>query len=148
MHYPLIDKELLSVLQSSHATFNVVVMLLFWHQAWMGMKIRKARRQAGGALPFTLIRRHRKAGPVYAALALFGYLFGIVIVVLHKGRLLEHPAHFFTGTILIAVIMVSIVLSRRIQGQQSPYRTAHFIAGLFLLVLYLLQVLLGIGVLF
>lgn len=148
MDYPLIDKEVLSSLRLAHGAFNIVVMLLFWYQAWMGMKIRKARRLTREALPFNLIRRHRKSGPVYAGMALFGYLFGIVIVFLHERHFLEHPVHFFTGTALIVVITISIVLSRRIQGQQSAFRTAHFISGVFLLVLFFLQVLFGLGVLF
>lgn len=148
MQYPLIDKEIISYLQLAHGAWNLVVMLLFWQQAWLGLKIRKARRVPGGALPFPVIRRHRKSGPVFAGMALFGYLFGIVIVVLHEGHLFKHPAHFLTGTALMAIIISSIMFSRKIQGQQSPYRTAHFVAGIFLLVLYPVQILLGLGVLF
>ena len=147
MEYPLIDKHLLSDLRLAHGIFNFAVLLLFACQAWLGLRIRRARL-GKAPMPFTAIKRHRKFGPVFSGLVVFGYLSGVVLVMLDTGRILEHPAHFLSGTLLVIVLSAVVLLSRRIRGQGSPYRTYHYAAAIALLGLYLLQVLFGIGVLF
>jgi hypothetical protein len=147
MEYPLIDRQLLASLRLAHGVFNLAVLLALCYQGWIGLKIRHARK-AGAALPFGAIRRHRKSGPVLAALVASGYLFGIIVVFLDEGRLLEYPAHFVTGTVLVLLVLAGFILSRKIKGPDSPYRSPHFLTGIALLAVDLLQVFLGLGVLF
>ncbi len=147
MEYPLIGKELLADLRLVHGIYNLSVFLLFLYQGRLGLKIRRARR-AKAPLPFPAIKRHRSAGPVLAGLALFGYASGIVLVLLHTGKLLEYPPHLLAGSLVIVTLSVAVLLSRRIKGQDSSYRSRHTAAALILIVLFFAQVLLGIGVLF
>jgi hypothetical protein len=129
-----------------HGSFNAVVGLLFLHQASLGLKIRK-ERVAGGRRNVTVIRRHRSRGPVYAVLGVAGYLAGIVLVYIDKGHLLEYPAHLMTGSAIAFLITATFIVSRRIRGLESPWRTLHFALGLFILCLYLLQSYLGLNIL-
>jgi hypothetical protein len=147
MEYPLIDRQLLADLRLAHGTLNFVVLLFFAYQARLGLRIRGARL-AKAPMPFAAIKRHRRSGPILAGLAVFGYLSGLVLVMLHTGDILEYPAHFVTGTLLVLALSAAVLLSRKIKGQVSPYRAYHAAAAAALLVLYLLQCLLGLGVLF
>jgi hypothetical protein len=147
MQFPLIDKQLLSDLQLVHAFYNTTVVLLFWYQAWLGMKIRRMR-QNRSPLPLSAIRRHRKGGPVFAAAAFLGYFMGLFIVFLDKGKVFEYRLHFLVGSTIMLFIIANIVISRRIKGQSPAYRGPHFLTGVIILSLYLLQIFLGIGILF
>ncbi len=147
MQFPLIDKQLLSDLQLIHAFYNITVVLLFWYQAWLGMKIRRTR-QNRAQLPFSAIKRHRKGGPIFAAAAFAGYFMGLFVVFLDKGKIFEHRLHFLTGSAIMLLITANIVISRRIKGQSPVYRNRHFLTGIAVLGLYLLQIFLGIGILF
>jgi len=146
MQYPLIDRELLSSLRLVHAVFNTSVMLLFFYHAWLGFTIRRAR-MAKASLPFGAIKRHRKTGPVLAVLGVLGFFIGFTLVLLHTGNVLEYPAHFFTGLFIVALLVTTFVMSLRIKSPDSPYRTPHFIIGVAILFSYLIQFLLGIGLL-
>jgi hypothetical protein len=146
LHYPLIDRQLLSSFRLVHAGYNSLVMLLFFYHGWLGMKIRRARK-AKGPLPFPLIKRHRKGGPVLAAMGIFGFCIGFTLVMLDSGRALEFPSHFLVGCTIVLCLIATFVLSRRIKGPDSPYRTPHFFLGVAILCLYLVEVFLGLGVL-
>ncbi|HUJ17800.1 MAG TPA: DUF4079 family protein [Nitrospirota bacterium] len=147
MQYPLIDRQLLVSLRLAHGTYNFLVMLLFWHQAWLGIKIRKARK-ARAPLPFPAIRQHRKGGPLYAVLAVLGYVYGIILVMLDTGKIFEYPPHLFLGTVLVLLMIASVAISRTIRGQESASRTPHFAIGIAILSVYPVQVFLGLGALF
>lgn len=147
MTYPLIDKQLLSSLRLVHAGYNLLVTLLFMYHGWLGIRIRGARKNRL-APPFSVIKRHRKAGPVIAVMGVFGFFIGFTLVLLHTGNLLEYPAHFFTACMIVLAILASFALSRMIKGPDSPYRTPHFALGITILCLYVFEVFLGIGVLF
>ncbi len=146
MQYPLIDKQLLSTLRLVHGGFNTVVAILFFYHASLGLRIRRAR-QAHGPLPFALIKRHRKGGPFLAAMGMIGFCFGFTLVMLHSGNVLSFPAHFFTGCCIVLCLSATFMISRKIKGQDSPYRTPHFHLGVAVVCLYTAEVLLGIGVL-
>lgn len=146
MEYPLIDRQLLAALRLGHAAFNTSVLLLFLYQAKLGLSIRRARK-AGATLPFPAIKRHRKMGPILAVLGVLGFCAGIGLVLLDTGNILEFPPHLFGGIGIVALLCTSYVLSRFIKSPDSPYRTPHFIVGILLLVLYVLEALLGLGVL-
>jgi hypothetical protein len=146
MKYPLISRELLSSLRLVHAVFNTSVVLLFFYHGWLGFTIRRARR-AKAPLPFPVIKRHRTMGPVLTTLGVFGFFIGFTVVLLHTGNVLEYPAHFFTGLAVLALLVTTFIMSRQIKGPDSPYRTPHFIIGVAILFSYLIQFLLGIGLL-
>ena len=147
MQYPLIDRELLAYLRLVHASFNSGMMLLFFYHGWLGITIRRARK-AKGPLPFPAIKRHRMMGPVLALLGVFGFFIGFTLVLLHTGRILEYPPHLFTGLAIVILLITTWVVSRKIKGPDSPFRTPHLVIGIVILCLYLVEAFLGIGVLF
>ncbi|MFN2365788.1 MAG: DUF4079 family protein [Desulfurivibrionaceae bacterium] len=147
MDYPLIGKELLPPLRLAHGLFNIAVALMFFYTARFGLKIRRARRQ-GAARPAAVIRRHRKLGPILAVLGFLGYLVGLTLVLLDSGNILQYPAHLSVGTIIVALLLTTFLVSRKISGTEaSPFRRVHFLLGLAILSLYVVQVFLGLGVL-
>lgn len=130
-----------------HGFYNSCIMLLFFYQAWLGFMIRRARL-SGKSLPFPLIRRHRKIGPIAAVFGMTGFFLGISLVLLDTGRITEYPSHLIAGGILVVLMISAYVLSRNIKGPDSPFRKPHAAVGITLLILYLIEVFLGIGVLF
>jgi hypothetical protein len=146
MQYPLIDRQLLSYLRFFHGGFNTFVMIMFFYHAHLGIAIRRARR-ARGPLPFPMIKRHRKGGPLLAALGITGFCIGFTLVMLDSGKVLQFPFHFLVGCTIVLSLITTFVVSRKIKGPDSSYRTPHFYLGIAILCLYLIEVFLGIGVL-
>jgi hypothetical protein len=146
MQYPLIDRQLLSYLRLVHGGFNTFVMIMFFYHARLGIAIRRARR-ARGPLPFPMIKRHRKGGPLLAALGITGFCIGFTLVMLDSGKVLQFPYHFLVGCTIVLCLITTFVLSRKIKGPDSPFRTPHFYLGIAILCLYLTEVFLGLGVL-
>ena len=146
MGYPLIERELLSYLRLAHGIFNFSVMLMFLYQGWLGFTIRRARR-VPSPLPLRAITRHRAFGPVLTLLGGSGFCAGLALVLLSTGNILEHPPHFFAGTLIAVLLIATYWISRNIKGTDSPLRTPHFILGIAIVCLYLVNALLGIGVL-
>jgi len=147
MEYPLIDRALLADLRLGHGMFNFSVMVLFLYQGWLGLTIRRARR-GSAPIPFPAVKRHRTLGPVLAILGGIGFCYGLTLVLLSTGNVLEHPPHFFIALLIMVLLIATYKISRDIKGPASPYRTPHFILGIVILMLYLVNVFLGIGVLF
>jgi Protein of unknown function (DUF4079) len=146
MHYPLIDRQLLSALRLVHAGYNSLVAAAFFYHGWLGMTIRRAR-MAHAPLPFPVIKRHRKTGPIIAALGCIGFLIGCTLVLLDKGNILEYPPHFIVGLLIVLLISTTVIISRKIKGPVSPYRNPHYLIGLMILCLYAIEIALGLGVL-
>lgn len=142
----MIDKGLIADLKPVHGALNLLVMSLFWYQAFLGFKIRKARK-SGGLNP-KAVKRHRKLGPLFVLLAFVGYSGGAALAYLDNGRLLKYPLHFINGTIIIAAVSVTFIVSRRLTLQDERLRNIHLTLGLLILSLYALQVLLGLSILF
>jgi len=142
----MIDKEFIAYFKLAHGFFNLCMMALFCYQAWLGYLIRQART-SGKPMPFNAVRKHRKAGPAFALWGVMGYIAGIVVVLLDKGRVFEYPLHFMTGSAIAVVIVSLYAVSRRITAKDISSRNIHFILGMFLLALYVIQVLLGLGIL-
>ena len=147
MQYPLVDRHLLSSLRLVHGSYNSLVMLLFFYHGWLGITIRRARKSKAH-LPFAVIKRHRKTGPVLAIMGGVGFLIGLTLALLDSGNILEFPEHFMVGCAIVLCLLSTFLISRKIKGPDSPYRTPHFVLGITILCLYLIQVFLGIGVLF
>jgi hypothetical protein len=131
----------------AHGLYNTVVFLLFVWQGWLGSKIR-IERLAGGPPDITVIRRHRRFGPVVFLLGIAGFLSGAVIVYIGGGNILARPLHLIVGTILTLSVIVAFLFSRKIKGQLSRWRTLHFAAGTVTICLYIIQIYLGIRIIF
>jgi len=142
----MIDKGLIADLKPVHGALNLLVMSLFWYQAFIGLKIRAARK-SGGLNP-KAVKRHRKAGSVLVLLAVAGYTGGAILGYLDNGRLLKYPLHFLNGTIIIAAVAATFIVSRRMTLRDERRRNIHLMLGLFILSLYALQVILGLSILF
>jgi hypothetical protein len=147
MEYPLISRDMLANLRIAHGLYNFTVMLLFFYTARYGLMIRKARK-IGAPLPVAAVIRHRTLGPRLAILGGLGFLAGLTLVLLDTGDPLKYPAHLLVGATIIALLGATFLVSRKIKGPNSPYRKTHFQLGIAILSLYLLEVFLGIGVLF
>ena len=142
----MLDKNIIAFLRPVHGSYNLLILLLFWYQAYLGFSIRKARR-AGGSNQ-KAARYHRKTGPVLAILAIAGYAGGAVLGFLDNGRVLKYPFHFFTGSAIVMLIILTVIVSRFISYGREEKRNLHFSLGILLLGFYALQVFLGLGILF
>lgn len=141
----MIDKQVIAYLKLLHGAYNTSIMLLFVRQGLLGLKIRRNRIQ--GRQDFNIVKRHRKLGPVLALMGIAGFIAGIIVIYLDKGRILEYPLHFLTGMSIALSITATFFISRKIRGVDSTWRTPHLIMGIFILCLYLIQATLGIGIL-
>jgi len=134
-----------TALQLAHVIFNSVLFFALCFQGVLGWRIRR-KRVAGVLQDFSVVKRHRALGPVLAALLPISYLVGLITAYLHNGRLVRYPLHFAIGGFLVAVLGTSFLVSRRIRGAQSPWRTPHFALGLLLLSTFLVQIYLGLDI--
>jgi len=130
-----------------HGLFSAIVAVLFFYQGWLGLTIRRARRSQA-PIPIASVRRHRKIGPVLASLGGLGFLVGLILALMDTGRILYYPLHLFIGLTIVVLLIGTFLISRRIKRPDSPYRTPHFILGICILLLYILQSFLGLGILF
>jgi len=142
----MIDKEFIAYFKIAHGFFNLSMLALFCYQAWLGYRIRQAR-QSGAPAPVDAVRRHRKGGPVFALWGILGFVSGIVVILLDKGRVFEYPLHLLGGLSIVLCISAAYAVSRRIKGPDPLPRDRHFRLGLLLLALYVIQVLLGLSIL-
>jgi len=137
--------RVVSTLQLAHVFFNSALLIALAYQGRLGWRIR--RRRVAGVLPdFSVVKRHRALGPVLATLLPFGYLAGLITVYLHKGQWVRFPEHFAVGTILLAVVIMTVLVSKKIGGAQSPWRPAHLALGVLLLCTFLVQIYLGLNI--
>lgn len=127
----------------AHRFFNVLVALVFLYQAWMGFKIRKGRK--GGRSRFEVVRRHRKLGPFLIIAGLAGYCSGLVLVYINNGQLPVYPLHLTIGSLIALLLVVQYVVTRKIRGVESPWRTPHLAIGVLMLCLYVLQIITGLA---
>ncbi len=128
-----------------HGSYNIVMMVLFIRQGAVGIAIRR-ERMAGRPPLFEAIKRHRRAGPILTLLGTFGFVAGAVLALVDHGHILYYPRHFIAGAVLVLLIGTTYLISRKIKGPSPPWRLAHFITGIAILALYLVQVYLGLGI--
>jgi Protein of unknown function (DUF4079) len=138
---------MIEYLKIGHGLFNAFLAVLFFYQGWLGLMIRRARRSRA-SIPIGAVRRHRKTGPVLAALGGLGFLVGLVLVIIDTGRVLFYPLHLFVGLTIVLLLIGTFLISRRIKRPDSPYRTPHFILGICIILLYVFQSYLGLEILF
>lgn len=141
----MVSDRVVSTLQLAHVFFSSALFLAFAYQGLLGWRIR-SRRVAGVLQDFGVVKRHRALGPVLATLLPVGYLVGLVTAYLHKGLWVRYPGHLATGTILLVVVCSAVLVSKRIRGAQSPWRTPHLELGLLLLGIFLVQIYLGLNI--
>jgi len=142
----MVPRHLIPYLQIAHGLFNLGLFAAFVYQGRLGWLIRRSR-QKGGEMDFAGVRRHRALGPILAALLPMGYLAGLVISYLDHGVWTKYPLHLAAGSLLVAAVASTWLISRKIRGVHSPWRTRHFVLGLFILILFLCQIFLGLKVL-
>jgi hypothetical protein len=131
----------------AHGLYNIVIFLFFVWQGWIGSKIRIERLSASPpTMPF--IKRHRKFGPGLTLLGIAGFLSGVIMVYIGGDNIVARPLHFFVGSVLTLVIIAAFLISRKIKGQESPFRTLHMAAGTLTICLYIVQTYIGIKILF
>ena len=147
MSYSANEHSLLMYFRYGHGLYNIVVIMLFLFQGWLGQQIRN-RRNAGNPPEVKFVRRHRKLGPSLAILGIFGFVGGISTAYLSEGEIFEHPIHFLTGLTISALIITTFLVSRKIRGRESTWRTVHYFIGLVIISLYVFQAYLGIRMLF
>ncbi len=138
--------DLIPYLKYLHGLYNGFVALLFFYQGWLGLKIRK-ERIAGQPPTVSIIKRHRKIGPIFALMGIAGFFAGAMIVYLREGRIFEHTIHFIFGLTIATLIFTTFVISRKIRSQDSPLRKLHFLVGTVIICLYFIQVFIGIRIL-
>ena len=143
----MIDKQLIAYFRLVHGSYNTLMMVLFIYQGLLGLKIRK-QRKAGNQMPFKIIKRHRKTGPILALMGVIGFFAGAALIYLDYGRLLKYPLHFLTGLAISLLIATTFFISKKIKGSDSLWRNLHFRVGILILSLYPIQAFLGVGILF
>ena len=143
----MIPREWLDILRIVHGSYNTIVALAFVHQGWLGLKIRKERK-AAGARDFDVVRRHRTRGPILVLLGILGYAAGAVLIYVDKGHLFEYPLHNIVGLGIVTLLTATFFIAREIKGIESPWRTRHVLVSLGILCLYLVQLFIGLDVLF
>jgi hypothetical protein len=138
--------DFIPYLKYLHGLFNGFVAILFIYQAWLGLTIRK-HRVAGRAPTVSVIKRHRKMGPILALMGIAGFFAGATIVYLHEGRIFEHPIHFIIGLSIAALIFTTYLISKKIKLGESTFRTPHFFVGIAIICLYFIQAFIGLSML-
>ncbi len=141
---PMIDKQMLAYLRLVHATFNTIVFALIVYQGFLGHSIRKARLEgipAGG-----INRRHRKNGPVLVVLGITGFFAGVVLVFLDDGHPAKYPLHFINGSLIAMALVGMFLISKRIRAADTKWRMAHYRLGIITIVLYFIQLFLGVDI--
>lgn len=134
-----------SILQIAHVICNSALFFAFVYQGLLGKRIR-SRRTAGILQDFQSVRKHRALGPILAILLAVGYFVGLITAYLNRGTWMRYPGHLAGGTVLLVVAYSAVLVSRRIRGAQSPWRTVHFELGLLLLGVFLAQIFLGLNI--
>ena len=142
----MLSKELIGDLRLVHGAFNSLVTILFLYQGWLGWQIRR-RRKGNRAPQATFIRRHRKFGPILVLVGLVGFSSGLVLIYLDIGRIAKFPLHLATGSVIGLLLVTTFAISKKIKFSQPDWRLVHFLLGLSILCLYLVQLFLGLNVL-
>jgi hypothetical protein len=142
----MIPSKWLDDLRIAHGSYNAVLFACLLYQGWLGVTIRRRRKSGGERI--SVVRRHRANGPVLAILGVLGYLSGTSLIWIDRGRFFVFPYHAATGLCIAICLVLTFRISREIKGADSPWRTPHFLLGVLILGLYLVQAFLGLDILF
>jgi cytochrome bd-type quinol oxidase subunit 2 len=136
------SKELIEYLKLFHGAFNTAVLMLIVYQGMLGLRIRTS-----AALPFNTIRKHRKTGPVAVVLGTAGFTAGMTIAFLDHGRIFKYPLHFMCGLLVVTLLITTYFISKKIKGPDKYWRNRHYAIGIVIVLLYIVQFVLGLGIL-
>lgn len=142
----MLPRFLIPSLQAGHGLLNLSLFAAFLYQGRLGWLIRR-NRQTAKPQDVRIVRRHRTLGPILTVLLPAGYLTGLFLSYLHNGVWAKYPFHLAGGSLLVVATGATWLISRNIRGAQSPWRTPHFLLGLPILIIFLIQVFLGLNVL-
>jgi len=134
------SKELIAYLKLFHGTYNSIIMILIVYQGMLGLKIRKTEPP-----PVHIIKMHRKVGPIAVVLGTMGFFAGLIVTFLDFGRGFKFPLHFITGLLIGSALITTYFISRKIKGDEKLWRNRHYVLGILIIMLYVLQVMLGIS---
>jgi len=134
------SKEIIEYMKLFHGTYNMTIMLLIMYQGILGLKIRKSESP-----PVQIIKRHRKIGPFAVVLGSAGFFAGLFIIYLDVGHIFKYPLHFINGLLLVSALITTYLISKKIKGPEKLWRNRHYNLGILIIVLYIVQVLLGIS---
>jgi hypothetical protein len=146
MEFPLISRELIVYLKPVHGLFNFTVACLFVYHGSCGLRIRTARR-GNAPMPIILVRRHRKLGPVLAISGAAGFFVGLALTFIDTGDVTKYPAHLCAGAAIISLLVWTYLVSRKITAGENRWRVVHYRLGIAILLLYGVNLFLGVGVL-
>lgn len=144
---PQAARALVPWLKLAHGLFNGALLVLFFSQGWLGHCIRRERR-AGLPASRALAGRHRRIGPLLAALCPLGFFAGMLLVLMDRGRIGVYPLHLFLGLAIVLAVGGVYSVSRKISAGDGAWRDLHRQLGILVLGLYSIQALLGLGILF
>ena len=136
------SRELIEYLKLFHGAYNTIIFLLIVYQGTLGLRIRKSAER-----PIPLIARHRKIGPAAVVLGGAGFIAGMSLAFIDHGRVLKYPLHFFCGLAIVALLITTFLISKKIRGPESLWRNRHYAVGIIIVLLYSVQVVLGLGAL-
>ena len=134
------SKEIIAYMKLFHGTYNITIMILIMYQGMLGLKIRKSETP-----PTQIIKKHRKIGPVAVVLGSAGLFAGLFITFLDVGHIFKYPLHFINGLLLVSALITTYLISIKIKGPEKLWRNRHYNLGILIIVLYIVQVLLGIS---
>ncbi len=143
----MINRALIPYLRIVHASFNTAIMFLFLYQGWLGLAIRR-QRKGGGSPIFKIIKRHRRFGPLFALLGVIGFFAGLTLIYLDYGRVFKYAFHFITGSLIVLSLVSTFFISKQIRSNEPSWRTPHFMLGMVIISFYIIQIFLGLGILF
>jgi len=84
---------------------------------------------------------------MFVILGCAGYLAGISIVYLDKGKMVQYPSHFIIGSLIALSLISTFLVSKKIRVTKSGWRALHFVLGILIVCIYLVQVFLGLNIL-
>lgn len=141
----MLDEQTIAYLKLLHGFYNTAVMVLFAYHGLLGLQIRRERK--AGIRSFSIIKRHRKLGPILAIESMIGFLAGVIIVFLDYGHFFKYPIHFITGLLIVLSVITTLIISKKIKGVDDLWRDRHYVLGILIISFYLIQVFLGLGIL-
>jgi hypothetical protein len=122
-------------------------MFLFLYQGRLGLRIRRQRKLDNSPGIFEVVKKHRRFGSILVFLGFIGFLAGLTLAIFDHGRVFEYPLHLMMGLFIVLLLITSFLISKKIRGSDSPWRTPHFIVGIFIISFYIIQIFIGLGVL-
>lgn len=140
------DKVTIAYFRYAHGFFNLLIMIMFFLQASIGLRIRRARKKEN-SLPTRTIKVHRVLGPLLTLSGMTGFLAGLSLVYIDHGTLWKYPLHLIFGLAITVALISTFTVSKRIKASEPHWRDIHLRIGIAILNLYVLQSVIGISIL-